>query len=84
VFQLTRVELLWGVAVIFFFSSIAVLTTNDNFWVVPALHSVSDMAVSIGSKIFFFPFGASLRLTELPEWAIIYYKSQAFVYVFRE
>jgi len=47
------VEMLSEAAVIFF-SSIAVLTRNGNFWVMPTLHSVSGMAVNIRSKIFSF------------------------------
>jgi hypothetical protein len=52
VFHLTSVRLLSDTAVIFF-SSIALLTPNGNFWVVPALHSVSGMAVNVSSKILF-------------------------------
>jgi hypothetical protein len=41
-----RVPVLSEVAVTFF-SSIAVLTANDNFWIVPLLHSVSNIISSV-------------------------------------
>jgi hypothetical protein len=68
------VALLSDVAVILY-SSISVLTLYGNFWDVPLLHLVSDLTVRISMKILFL-FGAICRLTKLPEWAIIYYKSQ--------
>ena len=41
-FQLTGVPVLWDV-VVTFLSSIVALTPTDNFWIVPLLHSVSNM-----------------------------------------
>jgi len=40
--QLTSIPVLLGVVVIFW-NSIVLLTPNDNFWVVPPLHSVSGI-----------------------------------------
>jgi hypothetical protein len=41
-FELTSVPVLSDVFVTFF-SSVIVLTANGNFWIVPLLHSASDM-----------------------------------------
>jgi hypothetical protein len=38
--------------VVIFFSSIVVLTQNGNFWVVPLLHSVSDMTTPFTRAIY--------------------------------
>jgi len=38
--------------VVVFFSSTTVLTQNDNFWVVPLLHSVSDMTIPFTRAIY--------------------------------
>ena len=40
-YPLTSVPVLWDIGAIFF-SSIVILITKDNFWVVPLLHSVSN------------------------------------------
>jgi len=45
-FQLRSVPVLSDV-VVTFLSSITVLTPNDNFWIVPLLHSVSDIRTAV-------------------------------------
>jgi len=45
-FRLTNVPVLSDVAVIFF-SSIVVLTPKGKFWVVPIVHSVSDIVLDL-------------------------------------
>jgi len=45
-FQLRSAPVLSDV-VVTFLSSVTILTRNDNFWIVPLLHSVSDIRTAV-------------------------------------